>query len=263
MKKILFLLLPILIIGGCEKDFNTVVNNQSSNYQVTAVSSFKDFSYFPNDSLITLFVKISSFENVSSVYCNIYSSDSKKLNSSDVILYDDGNTASHGDFTADDGTFSNKFPLSRSNPIGNYLVEFFVTGKDEETNKVAEQQFYYDNGQTNVAPVISDLVVADTITVVDTTVSFITVKAADENGLSDIKTVSFISYKPDSTMNGPFYLLDDGGDFSGDQVAGDGIYSIIIKVTPSNLKGTYRFEFQAEDRRGALSNIIKHNVVIK
>ena len=97
----------------------------------------------------------------------------------------------------------------------------------------------------------------------DTTVSLITVKAADENGLSDIKTVSFISHKPDSTTNGPFYLLDDGEDFSGDQVAGDGIYSIIIKVLPSNIKGTYRFEFQAEDRRGALSNIIKHNVVIK
>ncbi len=263
MKKILFLLLPILIIGGCEKDFNSVVDSHSSNYQVTAVSSFKDFSYFPDDSVITLFARISSFENVSSVHCDVYSSDSKKLNSSDIILYDDGNTTSHGDFTAGDGTYTNKFPLSQSYPIGDYKVEYFVTGKDEQTNKVAEQQFYYDNGQTNVAPVISDLVAADTITVVDTTVSFITIKVSDANGLSDIKSVSFISHKPDSTTVGPINLFDDGSVVSGDETAGDGIYSVIIKATPGNQKGTYRFEFQAKDRRNALSNIINHNVVIK
>ena len=137
MKKILFLLIPIILIGGCEKDFNSVVDNQFSNYQVTGVSSFKDFAYFPSDSSVTLFLRIKSFENVSGVYCNIYSSESKKLNSSAVTLYDDGNTSAHGDFTADDGTYSNRFPLSQSYPIGNYRVEYFVTSKDGQTSRVA------------------------------------------------------------------------------------------------------------------------------
>ncbi len=42
-----------------------------------------------------------------------------------------------------------------------------------------------------------------------------------------------------------------------------GFIPSLIKVTPDNQKGTYRFEFQAQDRRNALSNIINHNVVIK
>ncbi len=208
MNKILLLLLPILLIGGCEKDFNSVVDNQTSSYQVTGVSSFKDFSYLPGDSVITLFVRVQSFENISEVYFNIYSSDSKKLNSSTIILYDDGNTSSHGDFTADDGTFTNKFPLRQSYPIGEYVIEYFITGKDEQTNKVAIQQFYYDNGQANVAPIISDLIAPDTITAVDTkTVVFLSIKVSDNNGLSDIKSVSFLSHKPDSTIAGPIQLV--------------------------------------------------------
>ena len=163
MKKFLFLLIPIILIGGCEKDFNSVVDNEISNYQVTGVSSFNISQYFPGDSSLTLFVRIQSFVNVSRVYFNIFSSEAKQLNSSPIDLYDDGNTSAHADFTAGDGTFSNRFPLSQSYPIGNYIVEYFVTGNDGKTSKAAVQQFVYDNGQTNVAPVISDLIAPDTI----------------------------------------------------------------------------------------------------
>jgi hypothetical protein len=59
-------------------------------------------------------------------------------------------------------------------------------------------------------------------------------------------------------------LYDDGNTtLHGDLVAGDGIYSLLIQVIPSNEKGTYRFEFQAKDRSGALSNIINHSVLIQ
>ena len=58
-------------------------------------------------------------------------------------------------------------------------------------------------------------------------VVFLSIKASDDNGLSDIKAVSFLSHKPDSTINGPIQLLDDGGSVSGDQAAGDGIYSVL------------------------------------
>ncbi len=233
-------------------------------YQVTSVSSFKDFTYLPGDSSITVFVKIQSFESVKQVYFNIYSSDSKKINSSVVNLFDDGKTAEHGDFTASDGTFTNKFPLSQSYPVGNYLIEFFVDDVEGETKKAAVQKFFYDNGQSNVAPVISDLVAPDSVTVVDPkSVIFISIKATDANGLNDIRSVNFTSRKPDSTIAGTIEMFDDGGAKSGDQTASDGIYSVLIEVTPQNQKGIYTFDFKAEDQRKAVSNIISHKINIK
>jgi len=43
----------------------------------------------------------------------------------------------------------------------------------------------------------------------------------------------------------------------------DGIYSRKIEVNQTNEKGTYRFEFQARDRSGEISDIINHFVLIQ
>lgn len=87
----------------------------------------------------------------------------------------------------------------------------------------------------------------------------------DPNGSSDILEVYFKVFRPDGTTNNNKFLLFDDGNVNenGDLTAGDGIYSRLIQVDQSNQKGTYRFEFQAEDRPGALSNIINHYVLIQ
>ena len=59
-------------------------------------------------------------------------------------------------------------------------------------------------------------------------------------------------------------MFDDGNiDDSGDETAGDGIFSRIIKVDQTNAKGTYHFEFTAKDRGGLLSNTINYSVLIQ
>jgi len=50
---------------------------------------------------------------------------------------------------------------------------------------------------------------------------------------------------------------------SGDLLAGDGIYTLLIQINQQNQKGTYRFEFRARDRGGEFSNIIDHYVLIQ
>jgi len=57
-------------------------------------------------------------------------------------------------------------------------------------------------------------------------------------------------------------MFDDGNNGSdGDLIAGDGIYSIIIRLPPTGVtKGTYRWEFQARDRAGKSSNKIIHTL---
>jgi hypothetical protein len=63
-------------------------------------------------------------------------------------------------------------------------------------------------------------------------------------------------------------MFDDGDPNHGDAIAGDGIYSSIVKLpskqsNPPVPLGTFRWEFQAKDRENKTSNIIIHYIVIK
>jgi hypothetical protein len=264
-----FLILAIL--SGCDKDFEEIVDVSTTSYQVTGTSSFSSFRYVVGDSVITIFLSLNSSSNISSVFCDIIASDGKKLNNSPLLLLDNGNPA-NGDQTAGDNRFTNRFPLSQQNPIGAYRINFYVIDRESTTKLAAVQQFTYDNGQTNVAPVISNLVIPDTIA---KGVTFIfSVIANDSNGLSDIRYVLFELNRPDSTVvqNPPgsgntLIFMDDTGDFErfGDETAGDGIYSFknFFLDDTSTQTGTWWFEFQALDRGGLYSNKIIHNIVVQ
>lgn len=271
MKKYLLLLLPFFF-PGCEKDFDQVIDNTVISYQVINVgiigySTNDTIKYAFGDSLITFFIKFNSPQYVQSAMFDIYASNGEKLNASRVSLFDDG-LVEHGDSAANDGQFSNKFPLSQSNPNGKYEVQFFVTDVLKNTKKAAVQNFEYDNGQANVAPVVANLIAPDTV-YLDTsqaTPIHLSLEASDSNGLNDIEIVFFNSFIPPNgnpSVNNPFELYDNGNPQNGDQTAGDGIYSLIIQLPPTGVtKGTYRWEFQAKDRRNALSNKIIHEITI-
>ncbi|MEJ2616840.1 MAG: hypothetical protein P8Z35_17940 [Ignavibacteriaceae bacterium] len=264
MKKYLFLILIPIILGGCEKTNNDIVDSQIS-YQVESVNTVDNFLYTSVDSLITVSLKVNSSSDIQSIYFDIYSSDNTQLNASSVMMYDNGSN-DNGDTTAGDNIYSAKFPLSKNYPVGMYTIKFFITDLNNNTRQVALRSFEYDNNQTSYPPQLSDLVAPDSVVAVEPkTVIFMSVKASDQNGLQDIKEVYFISYRPDGTSSGEKnQMFDDGNSLTdGDVKAGDGIYSILIQVTPQNTKGTYRFEFRAVDRSSKLSNIISHNIVVQ
>ncbi len=120
--------------------------------------------------------------------------------------------------------------------------------------------------QINHPPVLSNLQAPDTISLGGQSRPFkLMVKATDPDGQSDILEVFFYSYKPNGTMtNGgnPFFMFDNGSPVSGDAVAGDSIYTLTVVVDTSNAKGSYKFEFQAEDRSGALSQKLVKNIQV-
>jgi hypothetical protein len=264
MKKLILLFLTLILFAGCEKDFDTLLDPVSNQYQVIGINSFNGFTYLPDDSLITLTISFRNSNYVSEVFADIISSDDNKINSSPVFLRDNGNSA-NGDISAGDNTYSAKFPLSQYYPNGQYRIKYFVTDSNNKTKQAAFHNFTYNNGQANAAPVISDNIIEpDTLVVIDTTAIFISMKATDDNGANDIESVYFTVFRPDSTTSGNRLELFDSGNLAehGDQISGDGIFSRIIQVDQNNMKGTYRFEFQARDRGKKLSNIINHNVVI-
>jgi hypothetical protein len=255
MRKAFLLLIPILI-WGCEQTYDNVIDTSTQNYQVSSIEGLKDTISIsvPGDSVLNFKLVFSPESELSSVYFNILSSDFNQLNSSPIQMVE-----------TNDNEFENQFVLTSQNPIGVYTVQFTATGTNGVNKVVATSNFYFDNGQLNSAPVISNSVVdPDTVVVNQPTVIFTSVEAMDPNGTSDILEVFFIVYRPDGTTNGNrIQVFDDGNSSNGDVTAGDGIYSRLIQVDQTNQKGTYRFEFQAEDRSGALSNIINHYVLIQ
>ena len=258
-------LILTLFFIGCEKEYDNVIENSNPDYQVIMVSPSDSIKYNAADSLVIIQISFVSFSNIQSVYCDVYASDNSKLNSSPLSLLDNGNTA-NGDSTTNDGSFSNKIPLSTYYPNGVYSIKYYITDESNITKQVAVGTFIYNNGQPNIPPVISnDIVDPDSAVVTSPTIILTSVKAFDQNGLLDIEKVYFVVYRPNGTTNNNQNLMFDDGNVAehGDQLAGDGIYSLLIQITSSNIKGTYNFEFQAKDRSGEFSNIINHSVVIQ
>jgi len=263
MRKFGLLLIPLLF-WGCDKTFENVIDVTQENYQVTGVAGIKDTIdlKIPSDSLLNLRLIFTPESIVNRVYFNVIDPDDSPLNSSPIEMV---NTVG--------SIYENQFILKSEYPNGKYGVQFSVTGFDGESQVVALSSFQFNNGQDNLPPVISNTVINPDTVVVDTTVViFTSVGVSDPNGASDIDKVYFIVYKPDSTTNDVKILMFDDGSCcpipplnqtSGDVTAGDGIYSRKIEVNENNDKGTYRFEFQAEDRLGELSNVINHFVLIQ
>lgn len=251
----------LLILIGCEKDFNNVVDVGTNSYQVVSIPTPTNFRYIPGDSTITISISLRNNDLVKSVFVNIYSSANIKLNGSPLLLLDNGNIA-NGDLVRNDNTFSNRFPLSQSFPNGRYRIEYYITDVIDITKQSGISNFIYDNGQSNVPPVISNLVMPDSIQL---DVQFLmSVDVSDSNGTSDILEVFYELFRPDGTKItnsqgiSEFPLFDTG--INGDAVANDQKYSVFLTFPSSSNppKGGWRFEFSARDRSRTLSNKIIH-----
>lgn len=266
MKKLILFLLPF-ILWGCQKKFNGVVNPPAAGtVQVKTVGTPSAFNYSIADSILPISITLSSSVDVKEVFCNLVAPDGPQINTDPLQLFDNGDITANSDTVKGDNTYSNRYPLSSSIVTGNIKIQFYVTDNSDNSKLMAVHYVKYTPGIPNEPPVISDLVAPDSAVLGTPDSLFVlTLKVTDPNGLKDISSVYFNSYiPPNGTPSGqnPYLLNDDGT--NGDNVAGDGIYSITI-VLPSTgvATGQYKWEFFAKDRSGALSNKITHYITIK
>ncbi|MFQ3597727.1 MAG: hypothetical protein SNJ55_05270 [Chloroherpetonaceae bacterium] len=117
----------------------------------------------------------------------------------------------------------------------------------------------------NARPQLLSVVSPDTVRVGQ----FLVLKATvnDSDGLGDIASVFYFSRRPDGVLanqGNPIQMYDDGGanPFSGDDIAGDGIYSFRAQVPPTTLLGTFTYTFYARDRFDAQSDSLVRQTVI-
>ena len=252
MRKALLLLIP-LFIWGCEQTYDNVIDTSTENYQLTSIVGIKDSIDLknPGDSLLTPRLIFSSQSQLNGVSFNVFASNNTQLNSSPIIMTE-----------VSENIYEGEFILHSENPNGVYSLNFIVTGLDGINRQVAVSNFNFNNGQDNVAPIISNLVCPDSIA---RGVSFVfSVTAFDSNGRTDIFSTFFSLYRPDGSVveESPgdiyFAMHDDGNLVFGDTTANDGIYSFKNSFGDSSQTGNWRFVFQAIDRSSALSNIIEH-----
>lgn len=264
-------LFVILYLTGCGKIPDGVVDNQFANYKVEKIVAPVNFTYASTDSLLTISVQLSNYSTIQKVWASIKSENGNTLLIDRLELLDDGYKI-HGDAVAGDGIYSMTYPMSSKYSNGKYIIEFFVEDKfgtgSQSIAKVGEQLMNYDNKQINYPPVISNLVIPASVT---RGVKFqFSVDVNDPNSLGDIASVYYSLFKPDGTLMvnsqglSQFPLFDDGNTTSdGDATANDGTYTVFLFFPESQPVGNWRFEFQAKDKSGAVSNIISKIVEVK
>ncbi len=180
-------------------------------------------------------------------------------------FYDDG---TNNDEIAGDSLFTGTIEHTLINDTGTFsILVDAIDRSGQKSNELFKDIYFYGN-YNNLPPEILSVTFPDSIQASNTTF-LIETEVSDPNGLTNIETVYFRTLKPDGTYSSSsFELYDDGnlishsGLFSGDAVAGDGIYSFTFSVPAATPKGTYTFQFNAVDKGELISNRFDKSIVI-
>jgi len=180
-------------------------------------------------------------------------------------LRDDGQS---GDGEPGDGKFGSRLkPSVLGNNCGKHIFVFRPVDGAGGVGFAASRTIHVSlvHIPDNSPPQVFDLVAPATISRSAPRNNYLlSIRASDPDSVcgDDIARVFFNSFLPSGTpaTNNPFLMRDDGK--QGDVAAGDGRYSLTISISQEVATGEFRFEFQAEDKNGALSEKLIHKLTV-
>ncbi len=272
LNKITLLISVILLITGCEKKFNTVIDPQLNVHELRLISMYAPDSLILKDTTDTIVaqVKISAPDFVKEVFFDVYTPDNQKLNPTKILMFDDGKLNTDGDKRANDSIFSNVFTFRESNPNGRYNLKFYATDLRDNQYLLGIKLLYFKNGAVDYPPRIFNLIIPDSI---NRGVEFLfSVEVADSNGLQDIPDGGVFYQLNDpsgklivNSRGISRFPLSDKGDtnVSGDETANDGVFTQKLKFPTNQPTGKWKFTFQAMDKSDSTSNILIHYLNLK
>jgi hypothetical protein len=167
------------------------------------------------------------------------------------------------DTTAGDGSYTVQVNISNIACllVGNYNIQYIAKNNGELFSNVINSTLPVAN-TNNQSPTVSGLIAPDSIVVPSSgeNVEVLSVFVTDPDGLCDINSVYFSSFKPNGSPSSgnPFAMFDDGNiPLHGDTVANDGRYSLKIAINSGQTTfGPFKFVYEAIDNSSALSNQI-------
>ncbi|MBX2992465.1 MAG: hypothetical protein KF749_15035 [Bacteroidetes bacterium] len=278
MKHIPYLLVPILaiLLLACEKNSLGTIDVPTESPFLSTASATPDSIFLDNLVPVGNLYQVSTVVSVGTAATGraqeVVAAILRPTTTEEVArisLRDDGSAP---DVTANDGIFSGKFDFAIPRTLaGRYRIKFWSTSQDGHVSNIIERRLALT--RRNSAPRLLSATSPDTVDL--PTTGFITVQftatVSDSDGLADIAEVFFLR----DTLTTKFFLKDDGGIgrntfegfptplSTGDDVAGDGKYSILLPVTPSNTRSTRLITFQAIDSQGDTSNTIQRFFTIR
>ncbi len=237
----------ITILGGVENRLPNIVSLNAPSVVWT------DSSYTPQ--FLASASDPDGVNTIKFIVLEIYPPAFPKPTRTDT-LRDDGKS---GDGAANDGTFGLKANPSRfGSACGLFSIVFRAVDATGGVSAAALQTLRITRVRlaNNTIPLLSEPNVPATISRSATpNTHLLSIKADDPDAICDdaITRVFFNSFLPNgaAATGNPFAMRDDGKE--GDAIANDGRYSLTIQITAQATTGTYRFEFQAQDRNGGLS----------
>lgn len=256
-----------MFFTACDDPGDSMVDPVNDNLIVTDVDAPSRFLKTTSDSVLTTTITLGNNSYIpSSIWVNLKESNGSELYRRNINMYDDGGNTGSGDQSANDNVFTGTIKMTTQEPSGKYNLEYYYSDAENISRKLSIVQFTYDNGENNLPPEIVNITAPDTIIIQDPKATAqLTAEIYDVNGLRDIEKVWFTVVRPNGTSNGYEFIMYDDGNFQshGDELLGDGIYSLVIEAVPGQTQGLYKFNFRALDKAGHLSNIVSHTIQIE
>ncbi len=271
--QIILFIISVLLLINCDQvpttlDEEPYIQGTEVNTFSVAVTAF-EFDYLSQEFFIS--VAISSPEEISTSEAHLYLP--QTINVASLSLNDDG---LQGDIQVNDGSYDANWILPDS--LSSYIDSLWTLEVSVSSGADLKQITQTLQPERPAPPLILSASHLDTLTlsidglVLDT----LEVELTHPKGLDEIRDVSMMSLKPDGNYanNGqPIPLYDDGSsevfftfdsvDFtSGDRIANDGIYSLLLALTPTNLSGTYYWTFNARTWLGIAAEPLEDSLVV-
>lgn len=266
----------ILGSAGCDKNQLAPLDSKNSAPLVTQLSFTPDSIYIDNLTpangayTVTITVRTMATDGDGLSDLAAVTVDVLRGNGSvavgGVALHDEGSAP---DSARGDGIFSGtvQFSLTRAQ-VGRYQIRATAVDRLGASSNSPSGQFQLT--RRNSPPAVFNLDAPDSVTrpTAGNLLFTMSIAATDSDGLADVSEVYFRSLTS-STPDRKIFLYDDGGAvlhnqvLSGDQFAGDGIFTVIVQLPFDATAGTRIFAFQARDTFGDTSASLNHPLIVR
>ena len=247
-------MIPAVIFYACEKNSDNVIDVNISFPTISNLTVTPDTIFTVSNAPVvglTASVKVTSEDVIKNVICTVINSKDSTLGF--FNLRDNGSSP---DPNANDGIYTGNISIEGFTclAVGNYRVEVYAESEQGAFSNVLSkvQPVRFSN---NVAPVISNLVIPDSV--VRPTTGFVDItleiNASDPNGQCDINLVYFEAYRPSGSFIGQIPMFFSSGN----------LYTFTNPVLPAAADSSYgyfKYNFMAIDNSGLQSNIIKDSI---
>mgnify|MGYP000117872665 CR=1 FL=1 len=166
-----------------------------------------------------------------------------------------------GDALAGDGIYSRNTEMNRISSIDGSLVAVYKLFNSSQLLKSARDSIALS---ANLPPQITEVTMPDTIVRPRTGSKslLISLTVDDPNGVHDVTSAYFQVKNNSSGLWSSDYAMNDEGE-SGDEVAGDAIFSTGLQITSANAAVTNFFRFRVKDSAANFSEWSLDSVVVR